>query len=249
MKKSLISLAALILLFSALSVSCFAGDGSDMVRNIFNIDLISDSVSYDAQDTIITVFETIDGFLPLPFSLSLAILAVISLIECFFGYRLIRGQIAITTLFAGYFVAAKFSDVLYKLIPSYPEELGFIAFAIFAIILAVIASKFFNVGVFALIFVIIYSVLPGFIDNKAICLIISLLAAVVSVILVKYAVIVVTSLFFGMLCGLCISAIAGIENEILVYLPGIAVSALGLLIQFSHEKRAKKKKTAAKEKV
>ena len=138
------------------------------------------------------------------FSLAVLILAVVGILECLFGYPLLRIELVLGGLAGGAYLAKLLIGT--HLLDSFLTEawMQYVLMAIFGILLAFIAYKLFRVAVFfgvgLTVFMFGRGIVANFLENNILVIVISVVAAlIIALIALKLlkAVIVVLTAFSG----------------------------------------------------
>jgi hypothetical protein len=182
-----------------------------------------DAVKNFSVDTLLT------GNLGNVFSLAVAILAVVGLVECLFGYPLLRIELVLAGLAAGMYVG----DLLLGIegIAALMTEawMPWVLKGILGILIAFIAYKLFRVALFCAVGLTVFmfgrGIIAQFLTNGTLSLIVSIVAALlialIALKLLKTVIMILTS-FTGAFC--VTYAVAGF-----LPIPHINLILLGLL--------------------
>lgn len=169
--------------------------------------------------------------------------AALGLVICFFGLKLIRILAAITgvCLGAGAGLALSFAFGL-------QEAAVLAAAAVGAVLFACLGAILRRVGGFLFIWVLTagaleWILMPGTLSFHLICLGVGLVLAVIAAILMDPIIIVFSSIGGGIMSGVAVSALTGLDLNILITYGACAVLAiLGMVVQFMMKSREVGKK-------
>lgn len=176
---------------------------------------------------IIESLESITGIL-------LCIPLIVGGIQCFFGYKIFRAVAAIIGFFVG--------GVIGGIVGSFADfTVAIICFALFGILGAFLAYKLYMLGVFfscfctgAVIGLTLAILMQQPSSIPSIMAIIGLLFGIVGVILKKPIIILCTGFSGGSSMGLALGMI--LKSTLLGSILGIALSIIGIIIQFYHNR-------------
>jgi hypothetical protein len=167
--------------------------------------------------------QTLGGFLALPL--------VYYALQCFAGYRFFRIKCAITGFTSGAALGLLIASALNLgtgWSVAIPIALG--------LIFALCSYKYYKFGVFFM------SAVTGFTLGFALFgaifgLVIALIVGIVAVFLTKPSIIVTTAFSGGMGLSTCLLAILNVQNDVILTLAGLALCAVGILVQFKTTKK------------
>lgn len=168
---------------------------------------------------------------------------VLGLVICFFGLKLIRVLAAITGICIGAVAGAALALVF-----GLQGTAVLAASAVGAVLFACLGAILRRVGGFLFIWVLTAGVLewflaPGTVPFHLICLGVGLVIAVITAILMDPIIIVLSSVGGGIVAGLAVSALPGLDLNILLTYGICAVLAiLGIVVQFMMKSREVGKK-------
>lgn len=166
--------------------------------------------------------------------IGLAIIAfIISILQCFFGYKLFKFWVAVTG-FLTFGIIGGFAAGIAA------ENAGvgmFIGLAC-AVLGAFIAFKLYKVGVFLLCGSMGFLLGYILIENPIFALIFALVIGVLSVYFVKPVIILSTSISGGFTAGSSLCMIMGIDSGVPSILIGLALAVGGVLVQFAFAKKS-----------
>lgn len=165
-------------------------------------------------------------------NIALLIGLVIALIQCFFGYKIIRSWIAIIGFLLGAVAG-------YGIVFSVTDELtyGLIAGVIGGILLGFLAYKVYLFGVFALALLGTYYLCTSFFGSlHPLSFVIAILVAILAVKYMRPAIIFVTA-FTGAFAALE-AAPAFISYDVTLTIPiGVVIALIGAAVQFATTKK------------
>ena len=176
----------------------------------------------------------------------LAAAAVIGLLLCIFGLKIVRVWGALTGLAAGFAAGAAAGSLLGL------NETGIlIAGAVPGIILAVLGAALYRAGVFLLVFFSAAGFCTGLVNPQgwipaAVCLAVSLVLAVLAIRFSAVLTIIVTSLFGGLLAGSAVYYLLPVDWSILLTILCVVFCVLGIAVQLLFESGKQKKKSLKK---
>ncbi len=197
------------------------------------------------MDALSTVVDTMNSLAGGVASVILALIAIVGLIQCFFGFKIMKMFFA----FWGFLLGAAVGGVVSSLALG-GDMIGVIVVSglVLGILGAFLLYKMYLVGVFltdTTLSFLLFSVLLGF---EAPGLIISgILAIIIGILAVKFVriwTIVLTGSVGGFLAGSAIAAMIGMTLPGLHLLFGVIIAVLGILYQFKSTKKIKKTKPA-----
>lgn len=168
---------------------------------------------------------------------------VLGLVICFFGLKLIRILAAITGICIGAAAGAALALVF-----GLQRTAVLAAAAVGAVLFACLGAILRRVGGFLFVWVLTAGVLewilaPGTVSFHLICLGVGLVIAVITAILMDPIIIVLSSIEGGIMAGLAVSAIPGLDlNILLTYGICAALAILGIVVQFMMKSREVGKK-------
>ena len=177
---------------------------------------------------------------------ALAATAVIGILLCFFGWKVVRLWAALSGLVLGTAAGAAVA-VLAGMNGSGILLIGLAA----GIVLAVLGAVLYRMGVFLLVFISVSSFCIGVINPQdwlftGICLAAGLVAAILSVRFVSVLTILVTTVYGAAAAGTAIYHLLPITAEIIRIILCIIIAALGLTVQLLLESKRQKKKSLKK---
>ena len=179
-------------------------------------------------------------------TLILGVAAVIGLLLCLLGLKLVRVWAALIGLACG-FAAGITAGRLLNL-----NELGvLITGAVLGIILAVLGGVLYRVGVFLLVFITvsgfcIYVINPREWLSASVCLAIGLVAGILAIWFVIIFTILATSLFGGMVSGTAVYYLLPVTGEVILIALCAVFCIIGILVQLLLESTKQKKKNLEK---
>lgn len=155
---------------------------------------------------------------------------IISLIGCFFGFKLSKIMIALCGFIGGLILGL-------FIFLSNDNNMTFLLIPVCGIVLAILSYKLYKIGVFissfvnAGIFAFLISLIAGAELKPAviIAIVIGLIAGIISVILTKPVIIISTSASYGATAGFCLACLMNNSSLIIVF--ALAFIALGIFIQ------------------
>lgn len=176
----------------------------------------------------------------------LAAAAVVGLLLCLFGLKIIRLWAALMGLiigFAGVCAAAAEAGV--------GGTAALIGGLAAGILLASLGAALYRVGVFIAVFFstglfCIYVIDPGDWILLAVCLAAALVAAVLSLKFLVIITILATSLYGGVMCGTAVYHLLPVQGSLIRIALCAAVCAAGILVQLLLESRKQKRKNLEK---
>ena len=164
---------------------------------------------------------------------ALIVAAVIGLLFCFFGLKLLRVFNVLLGFCAGFVIgfAAAFAFGL--------ETKIVLAAALAAgLVIGALGGFFLKFGAFWVCLVTVSSMMTGILQPQnwilaAVCAGIGLLAAIAAMIWFEPLVIIATAAFGGFTVGNAAAGLAGLENPILIAVISVVVAAIGIAVQFA----------------
>ena len=172
--------------------------------------------------------------------------AVIGLLLCLLGLKIVRVWAALTGLVGGFAAGVTAGEMLGL------NETGIlIAGAALGIILAVLGAVLYRVGVFLLVFITvscfcIYVINPRDWLFTAVCLGIGLAAGILAIWFVIVLTILSTSLFGAALAGTAVYYLLPVTGELILIALCAVFCIIGILVQLLLESRKQKKKNLKK---
>lgn len=258
----------------ALSVSASSiGDAfndavNDAVTDIGNGDSILDNLGGVAEDLEnnptgalgdLIGFDELDGFVAA--EAVLALLAIVGIILCFFGYRLFKLTLIILGFAGGWMLGSLgygfAANLLIEDASSLPEFVPFLVNLVCGVILAILAPKLFALAIFISSAVGSYILLTGvdFIkdivdgiveesgETKYIIarLIVAIVIGLLAVVLYKLAMILSTSGIGGFVAGFSAMDLFGLSDSVAVpVLVSVALTVIGVIVQFRADRKKRK---------
>ena len=173
----------------------------------------------------------------------LAVMLIISLLQCFFGYKLIKLWISI----GGFFVGCLMGALIAIILSEQSAWAVILTILIFGALGAWLAFKFFKVGVFLECFALgfVFGAILGYYFGKeqAIApagLLFALAAGILGVILIKPVFILTTGISGGTSAGSCLAILGKWQNPDLAIIVGLVIAALGIYVQFMMNRKKPK---------
>lgn len=167
----------------------------------------------------------------------LAITVIMALVNCFFGYRLLKFWVSlfgfVTGAGAGYFIADYFI---------HNSIITVIAAIICGVVLMGLAFKVYLAGVFILCGALAYFALneimsPDIWWKFVICIVLGLLIGLIAVKFVRPAVIVSSGIHGGISSVGAILTAAGLKDHTMAVVAGLVLALAGILFQFANTRR------------
>lgn len=167
----------------------------------------------------------------------LAVTIIMALVNCFFGFRLLKFWISlfgfVTGAGIGYFLGDYFTHNLIVAV---------IAAVLCGAVLMLLAFKVYLAGVFVLCGALAYFainelMLPDIWWKFAICIVIGLLIGCIAVKFVRPAVIVSSGIHGGISSAGAILAAIGLKDQTMAVVTGLALAILGILFQFANTRK------------
>lgn len=171
----------------------------------------------------------------------LAAAAVIGILLCMFGLKIVRVWAALTGLAAGFAAGAAAGSMLGL------EEAGIlIAGGVLGIILAVLGAALYRVGVFLLVFFSAAGFSMGLVNPQnwiaaAVCLAVSFVLALLAVRFITVLTIIVTSLCGGLIAGSAVYYLLPVDQDVLLPVLCVAFCVLGIIVQLLFESGKQKR--------
>ena len=183
--------------------------------------------------------QQVEGFMAVGF----AVIAIVALIECFFGFKLMKLQFALIGFVSGAAIGTAIGIAI-------QQSIGVtIAIAlVLAIVLAILLFKLYLVGVFisngALAFLLIYilSRNSGTVGIIA-AAIVGIIVGIVAVKLVRIITILTSGVSGGITAGIALGGLIGCGQGIAIII-GAVLAALGCFVQFRMNPKKGKKSTS-----
>lgn len=176
----------------------------------------------------------------------LGILALVGILGCFFGLKLVRAAAAILGLVLGFGVGASVA-ALFGLEPMVSLIIG----GVVGIVLACLGAVLYRVGVFLVVWVagcsLAYAVLvPDNLIMGIVCLVIGLVAALLTITFAEPVTMVVTGIHGAAMLGTTVSLLIPIDGK-WVRIAAIVLFALfGIWVQFVMESGKRKRRNLKK---
>lgn len=211
-------------------------NANEVFETIRNLDLGEIIQELGGESHILTTTEII----------ILAASAVIGILLCMFGLKIVRVWAALTGLAAGFAAGAAAGSMLGL------EETGIlIAGGALGIILAVVGAVVYRAGVFLLVFFSAAGFSMGLVNpqdwiSAAVCLAVSLVAALLAIRFVTVLTIIVTSLCGGLTAGAAVYYLLPVDQGVLLPVLCVIFCALGIVVQLLLESGRQKRKSLKK---
>ncbi len=169
---------------------------------------------------------------------ALIVAVVIGLILCLFGLKLLRVLAAVAGLCVGMAIGIPAAQLIGL------EGLAFGGVMLACgVIMAILTCKFYRVGIFLWVFIIgalmgAVFLAPENIVTVIICLVIGLIAAVITAVFIEPLVIVISSINGGLTAGAAIASLIGfVNNPLVLYGISLALAVIGMIVQFMMRSR------------
>lgn len=178
--------------------------------------------------------------------IALGAAAVIGVLLCILGLKIIRVWAALTGLAVGFAAGAAAGKILGL------NETGMLILgAVMGILLAVLGAVLYRVGAFLLVFITvscfcIYVIEPKDWIFAGVCLAIGLAAGLLAIRFVTVLTILSTSLFGGTLAGTAVCYLLPVTGEVILVVLCAAFCIVGILVQLLLESRKQRKKNLRK---
>lgn len=209
---------------------------NEIFDTIQNLDLNGAIREISADSHVLTQTELI----------SLAAVAVVGLLLCLLGLKIVRVWAALTGLALGFAGGVTAGGMLGL------NEMGMlIAGGVLGILFAVLGTVLYRVGVFLTVFVSaagisMYVIMPQDWTAVLICLAIALVAAILAIRFVVILTIVATSVYGAAISGNAIYYLLPVTGRLILIVLCVAICIIGILVQLLLESRKQKKKSLKK---
>lgn len=168
---------------------------------------------------------------------------MLSVLQCFFGYKIFKFWIAVQGFFIFGFIGALLGFLLFE----DKDGLAFLFAIVIGIIGALISYKLYKLGVFILCFGtgLIVGIILGNLARiesgatAALAIVLGIILGIIGVILIKPIIILCTGFSGGMTLGSILAMLIKSSNALGVIL-GIIISVCGVVFQFYLDKKAAK---------
>lgn len=176
----------------------------------------------------------------------LAAAAVVGLLLCMFGLKIVRVWAALTGLAAGFAAGAAAGFVLGL------EDIGIlIAGGVLGIILAVLGAAVYRAGVFLLVFFSAAGFSLALVNPKdwiwtAVCLAVSLVIALLAIRFITVLTIIATSLCGGLAAGTSVYYLLPVDQSVILPVLCVIFCVLGIAVQLLLESGKQKRKSLKK---
>lgn len=176
----------------------------------------------------------------------LIIEAVFGVLLCLFGLKVVRFWAALFGLAAGFELGFYVSLML-----GLEGYAVLIIGAVAGILLAAVAARLYRAGIFLIVFAAVSSFGLGLIDRQnwifvTVCLVIGLVAAILSIWAAPIVTIIATSLYGACLAGFAAAELLAVDSNLIRIVICAAVCVVGILVQLMFESRRQNKKSLKK---